>query len=92
MLEKIVRLKAGFFLERLDGEIVVYHPSLTTSIYFNETGALVWQLCDGRRSVGDIVETLSRLYPESAVNIEPEVCALVASLVDRQVAELLAGP
>lgn len=88
MYHKIVELKPDFFLERLDEEIVVYHPSLTTSIYLNETGALVWQLCDGQRSVGQIVEILVGMYPESADRIGPEVCALVASLVDRQVALL----
>ncbi len=85
---KIVKLKPDFFLERLDGEIVVYHPSLTTSIYFNETGALVWQLCDGQRSVGEIIEVLGQMYPESADRIGPEVCTLIESLVARQVAEL----
>jgi hypothetical protein len=89
MDNKIVRLKPGFFLERMDDEIVVYHTSLTTSLYFNETGALVWQLCDGKRTVGQIIDVLCQMYPESADQIKPEVSALIASLLDKQVAELL---
>lgn len=89
MDNKIVRLKPGFFLERMDDEIVVYHASLTTSLYFNETGALVWQLCDGKRTVGQIIDVLCRMYPDSAGRIGPEVTALIASLIEKQVAELL---
>lgn len=89
MLRKIVQIKPDFLLERLGDEIIVYHPTLTTSIYLNETGALVWQLCDGRRSVGETIDILRRLYPESEDRIEPEVCALLNSLVAQQVAHFL---
>lgn len=88
MNQKIVHLKPGFFLERMDEEIVVYHPTLTTSLYLNETGALVWQLCDGERTVAEIIELLCRMYPESAQQIGPEVLTLLSSFVARQVAEL----
>ena len=88
MHQKIVQLKPGFFLERMDEEIVVYHPTLTTSLYLNETGALVWQLCDGERTVAEIIELLCRMYPESTLQIGPEVIALLGSFVTRQVAEL----
>ena len=88
MYQKIVQLKPGFFLERMDEEIVVYHPTLTTSLYLNETGALVWQLCDGERTLAEIIELLCRMYPESAQRIGPEVIALLGSFVARQVAEL----
>jgi hypothetical protein len=89
MDNKIVRLKPGFFLERMDDEIVVYHTSLTTSLYFNETGALVWQLCDGKRTVGQIIDVLCQMYPESADKIRPEVSTLIASLLEKRVAELV---
>lgn len=88
MYQKIVQLKTGFFMERMDEEIVVYHPTLTTSLYLNETGALVWQLCDGERTVTEIIELLCRMYPENAERIGPEVIALLDSFVARQVAEL----
>lgn len=89
MRPKIVQLKPDFLLERLGDEIIVYHPTLTTSIYLNETGALVWQLCDGRRSVGEIIDILRGLYPEAGDRIEPEVTALLNSLVEQKVASFL---
>ncbi|NCC05688.1 MAG: PqqD family protein, partial [Proteobacteria bacterium] len=50
-LNKTVRLQPDYLLERIDNEITVYHPTLTTSFFLNETGALIWALCDGTRSV-----------------------------------------
>lgn len=88
-LTKTVRLQPDYLLERIDNEITVYHPALTTSLYLNETGALVWALCDGSRSVTEIIATLGELYPESREQIARDVTDLVTTLVDRDIAELI---
>ena len=67
---KILNLKKDYILERIDGEITVYHPTLTTAVYLNETGALIWELCDGKRTIIDIIEMLSGQYPESRTQRE----------------------
>ena len=85
---KIVKLKEGYLLERMDGEVTVYHPTLTTAVYLNETGALIWELCDGDRTISDIIELLSQQYPESGVQIETDVKDLIAQLIERNIAEL----
>lgn len=87
-ITKIVRLQEGYFLERLDGEITVYHPTLTTAVYLNETGALIWELCDGKRTISNIIEVLSEHYPESAVQIETDVRNLIAQLIECDIASL----
>jgi hypothetical protein len=86
--EKRVVLRDGYLLEEFDGEITVYHPTLATSLYLNETGALVWNLCDGSRSVSEIIALLSSHYPESSAQIELDVLALVNRLIDQDIAEL----
>jgi hypothetical protein len=86
---RILRLKEGFLLERIDGEISVYHPTLTTAIYLNETGALIWELCDGERSVGDIIDLLGDLYPESRHVIDTDVKKIVVQLVNQGIGELI---
>ena len=88
-LTQVLYLKEGFLLERIDGEISVYHPALTTAIYLNESGALIWELCDGSRTVGEIIDLLCLYYPESRLNIEKDVIALISQLVDQGVGELL---
>jgi coenzyme PQQ biosynthesis protein PqqD len=87
-LTKIVKLKEGYFLERLDDEITVYHPTLTTAVYLNDTGALIWELCDGRRTISDIVEVLYQQYPESNAQIETDVTNLIIQLIERDIAAL----
>ena len=88
-LNKIVRLQPDYLLERIDNEITVYHPTLTTSFFLNETGALIWALCDGTRSVAEIIRTLGDLYPESWEQIATDVTDLVTALVTRDIAELV---
>jgi hypothetical protein len=85
---QVVRLKEGYLLERIDGEATVYHPTLTTAVYLNDTGALIWELCDGDRSISDIIETLGRQYPESLSQIESDVKTLIRQLTERGIAEL----
>ena len=88
-LNKTVRLQPDYLLERIDNEITVYHPTLTTSFFLNETGALLWALCDGTRSVAEIIRTLGDLYPESRAQIATDVTDLVTALVTRDIAELV---
>jgi coenzyme PQQ biosynthesis protein PqqD len=73
----------GFQVENLDGEIVLLHPAHNLIIYINQTGALVWQLCDGRRSVDEIIEILSDAYPESKAEIAVDVPQTIQTLVSR---------
>ena len=88
-LNKTVRLQPDYLLERIDNEITVYHPTLTTSFFLNETGALIWALCDGTRSVAEIIRTLGALYPESRAQFATDVTDLVTALVTRDIAEMV---
>ena len=74
--KRIVMLEAGYLLERIDNEITVYHPTLATSLYLNETGALIWELCDGVRPVSEVIDVLVDLYPENEAQIADDVRAL----------------
>jgi hypothetical protein len=85
---KVVLLAPDYFLEKIDGEITVYHPSLTTSLYLNETGALIWELCNGRRTVAEVIDILQDRYPESRAQIPAEVTGIIARLVENNVASL----
>ena len=87
-LNKKVVLESGYLLERMDDEITVYHPILATSLYLNETGALIWELCDGERSMAEVVDILAELYPENSQQIVDDVRALITRLVENKIAVL----
>lgn len=69
-----------FSLERLDNEILLYHPGLTKAIHLNETAALVWELCDGLRSVEEIGTLLADAFPDQTDQVQSDVAAVVARL------------
>ena len=62
-----------FSLERLDNEILLYHPGLTKAIQLNETAAIVWELCDGQRSDEEIATMLVDAYPDQADDVRRDV-------------------
>ncbi len=87
-INKTIVLEADYLLEKFDNEITVYHPSLTTSIYLNETGGLIWELCDGKRTVADIIALLEAEYPESREQIKAGVIDIISRLLAKNIATL----
>ncbi|MBI5962597.1 MAG: PqqD family protein [Chloroflexi bacterium] len=73
----------GFQFETVDGEIILLHPTRNIIIHGNQMGALVWQLCDGMRTVDEIIEILSAAYPEAGDEIQAEVPIVIQTLVSR---------
>lgn len=59
--------------ESLDGEELIYDLELTRIVYCNQTAALIWRLCDGERSVQELIALLSEAFPEAAENLVDDV-------------------
>ncbi len=70
-------------METLDGETILLHPARSLVIYSNPTAALIWQLCDGVRSVEAIIDLLCEAYPESQDDIRRDIPEAVQILVER---------
>jgi Coenzyme PQQ synthesis protein D (PqqD) len=51
--------------EIVEGEVLLYHPQGTRAVYLNSTAAIIWGLCDGRRSVREIIRLISESYPDA---------------------------
>ena len=69
-------------METLDGETILLPPARSLVIYSNPTAALIWQLCDGVRSVEAIIDLLCEAYPESQDDIRRDVPEVVQILVE----------
>ncbi len=85
---KAVLLEKDYLLERFEDEIIVYHPTRAVSLYLNDTGGLIWELCDGKRSVADIITLLAELYPDSGGQIESDVKTVIRQLTSAGIAVL----
>ena len=63
----------GYHLEQMDGELLLHHPGSTRTLYLNETATLIWQVCDGQRTIADIAELLQDAFPETDEAIDEQV-------------------
>ena len=73
--------RAGVRFEELEGEAVVYDRAGKRATYLNDTATIIWKLCDGNRTVPEIVAILAQEYPESAGQIASDVQESIDSLV-----------
>ncbi|MFB0534593.1 MAG: PqqD family protein [Anaerolineae bacterium] len=69
--------------ESLNGEMVLFHPATQKILYSNRAGALIWGLCDGQRTVADIIQLLSEAYPDSASEIGADVRDALLTFVEQ---------
>lgn len=47
-------------IQELDDEVLIYDLKENRAFCLNETSALIWQLCNGKRSTAEIVEALNQ--------------------------------
>ncbi|MFM8322925.1 MAG: pyrroloquinoline quinone biosynthesis peptide chaperone PqqD [Chloroflexota bacterium] len=80
--------KADYRLEQLDDELLLYHPNETRILYLNPTASLIWGLCDGERSVAQIIAVLEEAYPEAQDAIAGDVQDSLAHLLEQGCIEL----
>src|SRR5512145_226930 len=72
----------GFFVEEMEGENLLYRLGGHKAIHLNDTATLIWKLCDGSRSVQDIIDLLAKEYPGSETGVAADVREAIALLVN----------
>jgi hypothetical protein len=70
----------GVEMEVVENEVLLYHPQQTRAVYLNPTAAVVWGLCDGSRSVREIIRILGESYPEALATLTEDVLSTVNQL------------
>lgn len=53
-----LRQRPGLLIEEFDDELVVCDPDREEVILLNPMAAAIWELCDGSRTAGEIVEDI----------------------------------
>ena len=71
----------GLRMEIMDGETVLYEENSKKMIYLNESATVVFQLCDGQRTVLEIIEVLTTAYPDASSSIAQDIWAVIEYLV-----------
>ncbi len=72
----------AYQVEEIDGELLMYHAGKNASLYINEPAAMVWYLCDGNRTVSEIIQLLSESFPDSEGDIAQDVNASLTELFE----------
>jgi hypothetical protein len=70
--------------EVVDGEAIVLNLETGTYYSLDGAGARVWQLVERGYSIGAIARTIAREYDAAPADVDRDVAALVAALVDER--------
>ncbi len=63
-----------------DGSLVLYDSASNKAYPLTTSGARIWSLCDGKRSVSAIVEELASVYDAAPETIRNDVDAFLRQL------------
>ena len=61
------------------------------AVRLNSTGVLIWQVCTGDWSVGEIIEVLEENYPDAAATMHDDVMRTLNQLLEEDIIELKAA-
>ncbi|GCE13255.1 pyrroloquinoline quinone biosynthesis peptide chaperone PqqD [Tengunoibacter tsumagoiensis] len=79
-------LKARVQIDKVTGQPILLYPEGV--LLLNETGAAIVRLCDGSRSLLQIVEELSLQYRQSPAQIQPEIARYLVLLYRHSLLEI----
>ena len=66
-----------------DGWTVLVNLDSAASLTLNPTGAMVWRLVDGRRTVAEIAVAVRDQFDDAPPTVADDVCALLDSLAEQ---------
>lgn len=87
--DKKPKRAAGIASRRIGEETVLVSPKTGKVFVLNETGSLIWEMCDGKRSVDELAAYLAAdfgILPEQA---GADVLELIQELAKRELVEMV---
>lgn len=79
--------------QEMAGSLVLLNPETGQYYRLDEVGARIWELCDGARSVSDIVGVLCDEYDAPPATVEADTRDLLAELAgERLVLDAVGAP
>ena len=77
----VPKRSAGVFIEEIEGENLIYRLGTHQAIHLNETATVIFKLCDGSRSVQQVIDLLAAEYPIAEADVTTDVLDAVDLLV-----------
>ena len=71
------RARAGLTVVELDGEAVVYDEETMDLHHLNPTATIVFGLCDGTGTIGQMADDIAGAFGVPSEEVEPQIRALL---------------
>jgi coenzyme PQQ biosynthesis protein PqqD len=78
----------GIEFAELEGESVLYDHEKMAMVYLNESASVVWRLCDGHRTVADIIDAIAQAFPDQANEVSLDVPETIEFFAQQGVLQL----
>ncbi len=75
----------GYALKKIPCCFLLQDSEGKNVLKLNETSVLIWELCNGELSVGDMLELLFESFPEAKDNLEKDVFRVLDEFQEEQV-------
>ena len=72
-------------LEKMDDEILLFNAQSQKVLYLNSSASIIWQCCDGERSIAEITRLITEAYPDAAASISADVESTIAEFINQGV-------
>lgn len=83
-LESQPRAREGILKQRVEDETILFHLEDGQYYALDEVGGRVWELCDGTRSVADVISVICREFEAPVETIEADVLELLGELASEK--------
>ncbi len=84
-MDKRYRKKIGVLLDRIDGKFYLVYDY--NAFELNEVGARIFDLCDGKNLIMDIVDKLANFYKVDKDGVQSDVTEYLNQLLRAEVIE-----
>ena len=73
ILNFVLKHASNYIWEEMDGQVLLYRVGAHKAVHLNDSAALIWKLCDGNRTLKDVIGVLSDTYPDMRESIAADV-------------------
>ena len=80
--------KPGYSIKKIPCCLLLMDDNDRMVLKLNDTGVLIWQMCTGTVTVGDMLDLLTESYPESSDVIERDLFRVLDTFNEYEVIEL----
>lgn len=85
--EMIPKKTPGVQIETFGDGVLLYREAAREAAYLNNSAAVIWALCDGNNSLGDIEDTLVKAYPDEKGSILQDIESTLEKLMQNDAIE-----